>query len=167
MPVLLAYIGIPPEPPNTLPPVSVVILPAKVALADIEIASVVNLILLLVFPICCMYSAKYNVLFTRAVVPTVNEVPVVTPPAKVPLPAKDTLLPEKVIGELVRVFDVPDPAHAATVPPVPDPSNTDELSTFCHPSVPDPATTYIAQSPTFQSVIPDKLVLPATDTIQN
>ena len=65
------------------------------------------------------------------------------------------------------MFEVPEPFHLVTFCPVPDPSNTDELSTFCHPSVPDPATTYIAQSPTFQSVIPDKLVLPATDTIQN
>ena len=41
------------------------------------------------------------------------------------------------------------------------------LSTFCHPSVPAPVLTYIAQSPTFQSVMPSKSVLPATDTIQN
>ena len=76
--------------------------------------------------------------------------------SKVASSGKPVLLPEKVIGELVKVFEVPDPAHPATDPPVPIPSNTDELSTFCHPSVPAPLSTYIAQSPTFQSVIPLK-----------
>ena len=41
------------------------------------------------------------------------------------------------------------------------------LSTFCQASVPAPCSTYIAQSPTFQSVIPLKFVEPATVTIQN
>ena len=47
-------------------------------------------------------------------------------------PAKVVLLPEKVIGALVSVFEVPDTAHPATDPPVPIPSHTDELSNFSH-----------------------------------
>ena len=65
---------------------------------------------------------------------------------------------------MVSVFEVPDPAHPATDPPVPDPSNTDELSIFSHWSE-APCSINTAQSPVFQSVIPSKFVLPGVDTI--
>ena len=45
---------------------------------------------------------------------------------------KVVLLPENVIGASVNVFEVPDPAHPATDPPVPNPSNANELSIFSH-----------------------------------
>jgi len=88
--------------------------PAKVALADIAIASVVNLILLLVLPKCCIYSATYKVLLIITV------------------PGIDILLPEKVTGELPNVTEVPDPDHPAIEPPVREPLKTDELSIFSH-----------------------------------
>ena len=55
----------------------------------------------------------------------------------------------------------------ATLPAAPKPDNVELLSTFCQASVPAPLSTYIAQSPTAQSVIPDRFVEPATLTIQN
>ena len=64
----------------------------------------------------------------------------------------------------VRVTLVPTPSHLAILVPVPVPVNTEELSIFCQVVTP-PETTAIAQSPTSQSVIPPKLVVPATDTI--
>ena len=86
----------------------------------------------------------------------------------VPLvPPIPTSLPLTVIGAFVKLFESPEPDHKATLWPVPCPSNTEELSTFCHPFAPAPSTTYIAQSPTFQSVMPLKLVAPFTETIQN
>ena len=66
-----------------------------------------------------------------------------------------------VITLLVKVFESPAPAHKGTVKPVPDPSNIEELSIFCHSFVLDATT----QSPTFQSVIPFKSVAPLTLTI--
>ena len=72
--------------------------------------------------------------------------------------------PEKVIGEFVKVFDVPDPAQPVTVPPVPDPSNTEELSIFSQASV-APCSINTAQSPVTQSVMPSRFVEPSTDTM--
>ena len=54
-----------------------------------------------------------------------------------------------------------------TLPADPAPAKLELLSTFCQASVPAPLSTYIAQSPTSQSVIPDRFVEPATLTIQN
>ena len=64
----------------------------------------------------------------------------------------------------VKVTLVPSPSHLAILLPVPDPVNTEELSIFCQTRT-FPEITAIAQSPTSQSVIPLKLVLPATETI--
>jgi hypothetical protein len=66
--------------------------------------------------------------------------------------------------ESVKVFDVPEPDHKATVCPVPAPSNTEELSIFSHASVP-PCSINTAQSPVTQSVTPSKFVLPDVDTM--
>ena len=52
-----------------------------------------------------------------------------------------------------------------TLPAAPCPAKLELLSTFCQASVPAPFETKTAQSPTAQSVIPDKLVEPATLTI--
>ena len=48
------------------------------------------------------------------------------------LPAKVERLPSNTIGPLVKVFEVPEPSHLVTDCPVPNPSNTDELSIFSH-----------------------------------
>ena len=62
------------------------------------------------------------------------------------------------------MFEVPDPDHPATDPPVPIPSNTDELSIFSHASV-APCSINTAQSPVTQSVTPSRLTEPEFDTI--
>ena len=60
-----------------------------------------------------------------------------------------------------NVLEFPDPVQNAIFPPVPCPSNTDELSIFCHSFMLDATI----QSPTFQSVIPFKSVAPSTLTM--
>jgi hypothetical protein len=77
-----------------------------------------------------------------------------------------TLTPSSVIKLLPKVVEAApavEPVHLDILLTLPTPSNTDVLSIFCQVSV-APTSTNTAQSPTFQSVIPSRLVDPSTET---
>ena len=100
---------------------------------------------------------KFFPIVVVALVPKVN-----SPPVTVKSPVIETSVPLSVIV-LSASEDVA--VHLAILLEEPKPPKVEVLSIFCQASVPAPSDTYTAQSPTTQSVIPSKFVLPATETI--
>ena len=92
-----------------------------------------------------------------------SALPSVVLPSTIKLPELPTVtsVPSSSIRPVAKVLD---PVHLAILFAVPLPSIAEVLSIFCQVSV-APTSTNIAQSPTCQSVIPSKFVVPATLTI--
>ena len=123
----------------------------SLSFVGIPSASSTNFVILIKFVLSVndVLHAKSPVTSAAPVTSKSPEFPIVTV-----VPSSSTKPVDKVVG----------PVHFANLFVAPVPVIAEVLSIFCHVSV-APDSIKIAQSPTFQSVIPSKFVLPATLTI--